>query len=82
MAADRCVPGKPLHHCVVTLGTRVRKDPRLERDVSIKVLPSDFSHDPEQWRRFEPEARADPLISRLCIFSLKSEHGYENVMDP
>jgi len=33
-------------------------DPRLERDVAIKVLPEDFRSDPERLRRFEYEAKA------------------------
>jgi eukaryotic-like serine/threonine-protein kinase len=34
------------------------RDTRLERDVAVKVLPSDFATDPERLRRFEREARA------------------------
>src|SRR5262245_30301410 len=34
------------------------KDPRLKRDVAIKVLPSSFSTDAERLRRFEQEAQA------------------------
>ena len=34
------------------------RDPRLARDVAIKVLPSTFSADPERLKRFEQEARA------------------------
>ena len=33
-------------------------DPRLGRDVAIKVLPEAFARDPERMRRFEAEARA------------------------
>ena len=33
-------------------------DPRLGRDVAIKVLPAAFSADPDRLRRFEQEARA------------------------
>lgn len=29
------------------------KDPRLEREVAVKVLPSSFSNDPDRLRRFE-----------------------------
>ena len=34
------------------------KDPRLGRDVAIKVLPASFSSDADRLRRFEQEARA------------------------
>jgi Tol biopolymer transport system component len=34
------------------------RDPHLQRDVAIKVLPSEFSSDPVRRRRFEQEARA------------------------
>jgi serine/threonine protein kinase len=32
------------------------RDPRLGRDVAIKVLPAAFSADPERLDRFEQEA--------------------------
>ena len=34
------------------------RDPRLGRDVAIKVLPASFSQDPDRLRRFEQEAKA------------------------
>jgi len=34
------------------------RDPRLDRDVAVKVLPDDFATDPGRLRRFEREARA------------------------
>src|SRR5712691_1845511 len=33
------------------------RDPKLQRDVAIKVLPDLFAHDPERLARFEREAR-------------------------
>lgn len=39
------------------------KDPRLGRDVAIKVLPTSFSDEPDRLRRFEQEARAARLIN-------------------
>jgi eukaryotic-like serine/threonine-protein kinase len=38
------------------------RDPRLGRDVAVKVLPGELSGDPERLQRFEQEARA---VSRL-----------------
>jgi len=34
------------------------RDPRLQRDVAIKVLPASYASDPERLKRFELEARA------------------------
>jgi eukaryotic-like serine/threonine-protein kinase len=34
------------------------RDPRLKREVAIKVLPASFSQDPDRLRRFEQEAEA------------------------
>ena len=42
-------------------------DPRLGRDVAIKVLPTAFSDDPERLRRFEQEARAAGGLSHPNI---------------
>jgi eukaryotic-like serine/threonine-protein kinase len=39
------------------------RDPRLNRDVAIKVLPALFSSDAQRLRRFEQEAS---LKSGLC----------------
>ena len=37
------------------------RDPRLRRDVAIKVLPSPLADDPPARERFEREARRSPL---------------------
>jgi len=39
------------------------KDPRLGREVAIKVLPASFSADPDRLRRFEQEARAAGMLN-------------------
>src|SRR5262249_3635828 len=39
------------------------KDPRLGRDVAIKVLPASFSSDPDRLKRFEQEARAAGVLN-------------------
>ncbi|HTO88718.1 MAG TPA: protein kinase [Thermoanaerobaculia bacterium] len=39
------------------------KDPRLGRDVAIKVLPASFSQDAERLRRFEQEAKAAGILN-------------------
>ena len=39
------------------------RDPRLNRDVAIKVLPASFSADPDRLRRFEHEAKAAGVLN-------------------
>jgi serine/threonine protein kinase/Tol biopolymer transport system component len=39
------------------------KDPRLGREVAIKVLPASFSADADRLRRFEQEARAAGILN-------------------
>ncbi|HKF45231.1 MAG TPA: serine/threonine-protein kinase, partial [Thermoanaerobaculia bacterium] len=39
------------------------KDPRLGRDVAVKVLPASYSADPDRLRRFEQEARAAGILN-------------------
>src|SRR5438874_869654 len=39
------------------------RDPRLGRDVAIKVLPASFSVDADRLRRFEQEARAAGILN-------------------
>jgi Tol biopolymer transport system component len=43
------------------------KDPRLGRDVAIKVLPASFSSDPDRLKRFEQEARAAGVLNHPNI---------------
>jgi eukaryotic-like serine/threonine-protein kinase len=54
------------------------KDPRLGRDVAVKVLPTSFSTDPDRLRRFEQEARAAGLLNHpniTAVFDIGSHEG-------
>ena len=42
-------------------------DPRLGRDVAIKVLPASLSHDQDRLKRFEQEARAADVLNHPNI---------------
>src|SRR5512141_198227 len=46
------------------------RDPRLGRDVAIKVLPASFSRDPDRLRRFEQEARAAGVLNHPNILAI------------
>jgi eukaryotic-like serine/threonine-protein kinase len=43
------------------------RDPRLGRDVAIKVLPGSLSSDPDRLKRFEQEARAAGILNHPNI---------------
>ena len=45
-------------------------DPRLNRDVAIKVLPPDFARDPERLHRFQHEARAASALNHPNIVTV------------
>ena len=54
------------------------RDPRLGREVAIKVLPAGFSTDPERLRRFEQEARATAALNHpniLAVFDIGGQEG-------
>jgi eukaryotic-like serine/threonine-protein kinase len=53
-------------------------DKNLDRDVAIKVLPTEFSADPDRIQRFEREART---ISRLKHSNIIAIHDIVNVTD-
>jgi Tol biopolymer transport system component len=46
------------------------RDPRLGRDVAIKVLPDTIANDPERLHRFEEEARAASALSHPNIVTV------------
>jgi eukaryotic-like serine/threonine-protein kinase len=53
-------------------------DPRLKRDVAVKVLPPAFSTDPDRLRRFEHEARAAAALNHphiLAVYDIGSADG-------
>lgn len=52
------------------------RDPRLGREVAIKILPPQFSADPDRLRRFEQEARAAAALNHpgiLAIYDLGTQ---------
>jgi eukaryotic-like serine/threonine-protein kinase len=54
------------------------RDPRLRRDVAVKVLPSFFSSDKERLRRFEQEAQAAAALNHpniLAVFQMGTYEG-------
>ncbi|MFQ5701454.1 MAG: protein kinase [Acidobacteriota bacterium] len=54
------------------------RDTRLGRHVAVKVLPAEFSADPERLRRFEQEARAVSALNHpniLTIHDVGSDGG-------
>jgi eukaryotic-like serine/threonine-protein kinase len=53
------------------------RDRRLGRDVALKVLPPDRSHDPDRLRRFEREARAVAGLDHPHILALH-DLGFED----
>jgi Tol biopolymer transport system component len=46
------------------------RDPRLRRDVALKVLPAEVSHDPVRRQRFEREARTVAALNHPNIVSV------------
>ena len=54
------------------------RDPRLGRDVAIKVLPSAFSADIDRLHRFEQEARAAAALNHpniLAVYDIGTDGG-------
>jgi serine/threonine protein kinase/Tol biopolymer transport system component len=54
------------------------RDSRLDRDVAIKVLPSELSTEPDRLRRFEQEAKATSALNHpniLTVFDIGEHEG-------
>ncbi|HEY3123940.1 MAG TPA: serine/threonine-protein kinase, partial [Thermoanaerobaculia bacterium] len=54
------------------------RDPRLGREVAVKVLPASFSKDPDRLRRFEHEARAAGVLNHpniTAVYDIGSHEG-------
>ena len=53
-------------------------DPRLGREVAIKILPPSFCRDAERLRRFEQEARAAGALNHpniLAVYDVGTHDG-------
>ena len=58
-------------------------DPRIRRDVAIKVLPPSFGDDPDQLRRFDREARAAGSLNHpnlMTVFELGNDDGVHYIV--
>src|SRR6185312_7844376 len=51
------------------------RDPKLERDVAVKVLPGALAADPERLARFEREAKTLAALNHPNIAHI---HGFED----
>ena len=54
------------------------RDPRLGREVAVKVLPGSFSSDPERLKRFEQEARAAGVLNHpnvTAVYDIGTHDG-------
>src|SRR5512143_3552752 len=55
------------------------RDPRLGRDVAIKVLPSEVGGDSDRLRRFEQEARAVAALNHPNILTVLDVGTHEGI---
>src|SRR5262245_13031263 len=54
------------------------RDPRLGRDVAIKLLPVDVASSPDRLARFEREARTVAALNHpniVTLHSIEEDHG-------
>jgi eukaryotic-like serine/threonine-protein kinase len=59
------------------------RDPRLSRDVAVKVMAAEFARDPEWLRRFEQEARATAALSHaniLAVYDVGTSAGHSFIV--
>jgi eukaryotic-like serine/threonine-protein kinase len=54
------------------------RDPRLGRDVAVKVLPAEIGAEPERLRRFEQEARAVAVLNHPNILTVFDVGAHED----
>ncbi|HEY3173960.1 MAG TPA: protein kinase [Thermoanaerobaculia bacterium] len=60
------------------------RDPRIGREVAIKVLPESFSKDAERLRRFEKEARSAGLLNHpnvLVVYDVGEHEGSPYIVE-
>ncbi|MBI1950102.1 MAG: serine/threonine-protein kinase, partial [Acidobacteria bacterium] len=55
------------------------RDPRLEREVAVKILPPVFSGDPDRLRRFQQEARAAGALNHPNILAIHDVGTHDGV---
>jgi len=54
------------------------RDPRLKREVAVKILPQEFAIDPVRRQRFESEARAAATLNHpniIAVYDVGTEDG-------
>ena len=56
------------------------RDPRLDREVAIKVLPEEVSQDPERRHRFEREARAAGALNQPNVLVIHEVGTHEDAL--
>ena len=57
------------------------RDPKINRDVAIKVLPAEFSSDAERLRRFEQEVQATGKLNHPNILAVYDVEAHEMSVD-